>query len=152
LLKEISCELGEQPDRRSEPDAILAWPHLTVVIEAKYQSGNERKPGYSHFDRYLNRPELFAVPTEQVKRDGYYELVRNWRIGVELAERLQKSCLLINLGPPRISQTARHFSLSLAQHPERRFNHRTWADLLTAEAPVEPWFEAYASARNLYCL
>ena len=152
LLEKISSGLRENPDRRSEPDVIVVWPELAVLVEAKYRSGNDRKPDYQNFDRYLDRAGLFAVPAEKVKRDGYYELARNWRIGVELAERLHTSFLLINLGPPRIGQTAADFARTLVQTAERRFIHRSWSAVLTALGPIESWFDAYARTLNLHSL
>ena len=63
VLAEISRDLGEVDDRRTEPDAIVVWDGLSVVVEAKYENGNVPQPGYEHFPRYLDRQFSNAAPT-----------------------------------------------------------------------------------------
>ena len=41
LLAGISRELGEEEKRRTEPDVIVVWPDLTVVVEANLSFGAE---------------------------------------------------------------------------------------------------------------
>ena len=42
-LERVSTRLGENPRSRTEPDVILAWHELLVIVEAKLGSRNERK-------------------------------------------------------------------------------------------------------------
>ena len=110
--------LGERERRRSEPDGIIAWRAHVAFVEAKYQSPNPPQPEYKHFATYLDRPELFRVSTEEVAAAGHYELVRNWRIGIEVAERLGADTFtLVNLGPSR-SRIAQSRSLPAWQRRE----------------------------------
>lgn len=150
-LEEISHGLREDKRRRSEPDAVVVWNDVTVVVEAKYLSGNDSRPDYVNFDRYLGRRELFLAPAELVKADGWYELVRNWRIGIELSERLDTSrFVLVNLGPSELKISAVAFEGSLAQHASRSFLHLTWSALLDRVRAKEDWLDEYARTRGLY--
>jgi hypothetical protein len=149
-LESISLSLREDPDRRSEPDVILAWNDLVVFVEAKYRSNNDCKPGYPNFGRYLDRPDLFTAGPDAIKTAGYYELTRNWRIGVELAERLHaETFLLLNLGPPALSSSAGKFAALLKQSDKHRFIHRTWREVLDSARTLPDWLTDFAQKRSL---
>lgn len=149
-LADVCRSLGERANALSEPDVIVAWPDLVVLVEAKFQSANERRRNHPNFHRYLDRPDLYAVPPEQVAAAGYYELTRYWRIGAALAESLHTpGFLLVNLGPPdRIEVDADIFSTLLARSPLREFASCSWSDVLETAAPLEPWLDRYASERH----
>ena len=149
-LVEVCRSLGEPAASYSEPDVVVVWPELVVFIEAKFQSGNERRPHHPSFPRYLDRPELFAATPDAVSTAGYYELTRNWRIGVALAEALQvPDFLLVNLGPPdKLEAEAEAFANLLACSASRDFVYWSWSDILEAAAPVEAWLDRYASERH----
>jgi len=149
-LEGLLAELGERQSGRSEPDVVLVQPDVVVIVEAKYRSGNPPQPGYRGFERYLDRPVLFAASREQVAAAGFYELTRNWRIGVGLAERLDGCEFeLVNLGMPAIEKSAATFASLLAQTPARRFRHETWAGLLASAGDLQPWLVRYAAGRGL---
>jgi len=149
-LAEVCRSLGESAASYSEPDVVLVWPELVVIVEAKYQSGNDLRPNHPNFRRYLDRPELFAAFPETVAAAGYYELTRNWRIGAALAEALQiPDFLLVNLGPPdKLEAEAEEFASLLARSTSRDFVFWSWSDILEAAAPVEAWLDRYASERH----
>lgn len=150
-LVAVSDALHERPRRRSEPDVVIAWERVLVVVEAKHRARNDKKPAdYPNWRRYLDRDDLFIVPDEAVRATGLYELVRNWRIAAELAERLGTvRTMLVNLGPPTIARSAEAFGKQLAQGPGLRFVHRTWSAVM-ADADVLPgWLEDYAARRRL---
>ena len=149
-LAEACGLLGEKANELSEPDVIVVWPELTVLIEAKFLGKNERQPNHRNFDRYLDRPELFAASPDEVAAAGYYELTRNWRIGAALAERLQTpGFLLINLGPPeKIEVDADIFMTLVKRVPLRQFASCSWSDVLEAAKPLEAWLDRYASERH----
>lgn len=149
-LADVCQSLGEKANALSEPDAIVVWPELVVLVEAKFRSANELRPNYRGFPRYLDRPELFAASSDEVAAAGYYELTRNWRIGTALAERLQTpGFLLINLGPPeKIEVDADIFMTLVAQSPLREFASCSWSDVLEAAKPLEAWLDRYASERH----
>jgi hypothetical protein len=143
-LSRVSAQLGE--DRRTEPDLVLAWPDHVAFIEVKYRSGNEHKPNYAGFSKYLGRLELFAVPSAEIEASGFYELVRDWRIGIEVTEILGAPMFtLVNLGPPKISKSAAHAQEQFALSPTRSFIHRTWDEVLDDAAPLPAWLDDYAS-------
>ncbi len=149
-LAEVCGSLGESASAYTEPDVIVAWADLLVLVEAKFQSGNERRPNYHGFERYLDRLDLFAVSPAEVAADGYYELTRNWRIGTALAESLGiPAFLLLNLGPPeKIEVDADLFGTLVARSPAHDFASCSWSDILEAAQPIEPWLDRYASERH----
>jgi hypothetical protein len=149
-LENISRSLGERASARTEPDVIVVWPNLLVVIEVKLGSGNDRQPGKPAFERYLDQAHLYGEPKAAIMESGYYELVRNWRIGAELAER--RACegfLLVNLGPPRLAQDMAVVTRQFATAPRRRFDYLGWRLLWRriAASGSAPWFDHYLGAR-----
>ena len=150
VLAEVCHSLGDSVSSLTEPDVIVVWQDLLVLVEAKFQSANERRPNGRGFEHYLDRPDLFAVSPEEVAADGYYELTRNWRIGTELAERLRvPGFLLLNLGPPeKIEVDADLFGALVARSVEHDFASCSWSDVLEAAQPIEAWLDRYASERH----
>ncbi|MGZ4462954.1 MAG: hypothetical protein ACXVZP_08950 [Gaiellaceae bacterium] len=149
-LARVCRSLGESPGSLSEPDAVVAWRDLLVIVEAKFRSPNDHRPSYRGFARYLDRSDLFAAAPEAVAAAGYYELTRNWRIGTALAQALGiAGFLLVNLGPPeKIETDAQAFESLLDRSAGRDFAYMSWSDLLEAAAPIEPWLDRYASERH----
>jgi hypothetical protein len=150
-LARVSAELGEDPHRRTEPDVVVAWPELLLVIEVKYRSGNDRKPDYPHFWRYLDREELFAVSTAEIERDGRYELTRNWRVAAGLAEP-GSSAMVVNLGLRGVAADGNDFASKLAVTANRRFVGLEWQTLVRAmreRAPLPAWLEKFLGERQL---
>ena len=149
LVEQISRDLGEKDDRRSEPDVVVMWDDLVVVIEAKLGSGNDRQSeNLDRFDRYLRRPELWSAAPDEIKAVGFYELVRNWVIAWELAERSRAGhAVLANLAPARHGADVERFRELVAASETRRLEHLRWASVLPA--PVPPWLEEYASKLRL---
>ena len=129
---------------------IVAWQDQLVLVASKFQSGNEVRRKFRGFERYLDRPDLFAVSPDEVAADGYYELTRNWRIGTALAESLGiPAFLLLNLGPPEMIEVdADLFGALVARSPAHDFASCSWSDVLEAAQPIEPWLDRYASDRH----
>ncbi len=152
-LAAICDKLGENPKRRSEPDVILAWPSMLVFVEVKYRSPNDRQRNSRKFDRYLKRHDLFARPPEEVAGSGYYELVRNWTIGNELAERSNRSSFaLLNLGPARLARQSPGLPELFSATPTQTFITLSWSSLIEAIRATQPfpaWLDAYISKREL---
>jgi hypothetical protein len=144
----VSDGLGEHPDRRSEPDVVALWPDLLIFVEAKHGSANDSQPDYAGYGTYLLAPGLFTAGDQEVRAEGSYQLTRNWVIGTKLAEQLDVPFRLINLGPAGIAKHAAGFAELLTQTPTRRFEHRTWQQVLAAVAPPA-WLEEYAVAHRL---
>lgn len=147
-LVEVSDDLGEHPERRSEPDVIVMWPSLLVFVEAKHGSTNESQPGYAGYGNYLPAPGRFIASDERVREEGSYQLTRNWIIGAALAAKLGVSFRLVNLGPAGIADHAAGFAALLRQTPERRFEHRTWQEVIGAVTPPA-WLLDYAKGHRL---
>jgi len=81
----VCDRLGENPACRSEPDVILDFADVgLVVIEVKYLSRNERKAFGQRYDRYVSGTSAFT-DVDAIALSELYELTRNWRIGCELA-------------------------------------------------------------------
>jgi hypothetical protein len=152
LLAEVSTDLREVPERRSEPDVIVLWDDAVVVVEAKYKARNDRQTtALRRFDRYLRRPERWTASNDAVKAKGLYELVRNWVIAWELAERTGAThAVLANLGPAALAADVGTFRTLAATSPTRRVEHVTWRSLLADPAP--PWLAEYASELGLESL
>jgi hypothetical protein len=151
-LAEASAALGEGSNHRSEPDVILAWPDRLIFIEVKHLSPNDEKPDRPGFDRYLDRLDIFTAERPAIRASGRYELVRNWRIGVQMAEGLHRPFTLINLGPTRIEASAGEFAALLAQNGDRAFRFLTWEALLEraqTRKPLPEWLSDYVAMRGL---
>jgi hypothetical protein len=147
-LVAVSDALGEKPGRRSEPDVIALWPGLLAFVEAKHGSANARHPHYAGYSTYLPAPGLFSVQDEAIRAEGSYQLMRNWVIGAAMAKTLGVPLRLVNLGPAAIAKHAAGFAALLEQTSERRFEHRTWTQVLSSW-PVPAWLEEYAAQRGL---
>ena len=151
-LVSVLDELDETPTRRSEPDVIVAWSDLVVVIEVKYRSQNDRKPGYANFTRYLDELDLFAQAPAKVTELGLYELVRNWRIGAALARRTGRRFALVNLGPRLLPQQTPELNGLFAETDALIFRSASWHELLNAagqRSELPGWLEAYIGQREL---
>jgi len=84
-LMDAEDVVGEESSSRTEPDVVLDLGDAgIVVIEVKLKSGPDIKtPDYAHWNTYL--PSACFQDSGKAKESGLYELVRNWRIGCELA-------------------------------------------------------------------
>lgn len=142
-----STRLDENPCTRSEPDVIVAWRDLIVFVEVKHTSDNEVRPNASHFDGYLDDPAMWSTPVEAVKQAGFYELARNWRLGIELAG--SRRFALINLGPERTRPSAQRFECLIRTSAGRRFRHVLWSRFLASVSAQPPWLKAFLAERGV---
>ncbi len=76
-LLAVSDDLGEKPDRRTEPDVIVLWPSLLVFVEAKHGSANDSQPDYAGYCTYLPALGRFSADDHTVRAEGSYQLTRN---------------------------------------------------------------------------
>jgi hypothetical protein len=145
VLADISVDLGELPDRRSEPDVIVLWDDVVVVIEAKLKAANDRQTkDLYRFDRYLRRPDRWTASPDLIRKSGLYELVRNWVIACELAERIGADhAVLANLAPAALAGDMASFRALVATSPKRRVAHVRWRSLLADPSP--DWLERHAT-------
>jgi hypothetical protein len=142
-----STRLGEAPSARTEPDVIVAWSDLIVLIEVKHRSGNPIQKDYGHFDAYLDVPSIWTVGKEQVKAEGLYELTRNWRLAHEMADG--RSLVVINLGPRSTSESAGCFRQLVSVDPARRFQHLLWSEFLGEIREQPAWLEGFITDRKV---
>ena len=152
-LVTILDQIGEDPQKYSEPDVILDFGDIgVVVIEVKYRSPNdtlnEKSPKWG---KYLHNSSAFAN-IDGVKQTGYYELARNWRIVWDLASG--RSMTLINLGPESIfkrddGKKIREFSKCLRQNKIHKFVDVTWTRFLEGVSDHPQWFDRYLRERGL---
>ena len=87
-----------------------------------------------------------------VKKTGYYELARNWRIAWDLASG--RSMALINLGPDSLfkgddGKKIRQFSKCLRQNNTHKFIDVTWTRLFEGTSGHPQWFDRYLKERGL---
>jgi hypothetical protein len=142
-LAEISRELLEDADRRTEPDVILDYGKDGIaVIEVKYRSPNEFKDAsYPGWARYLQRDGGGAfLDLPGVLSSKCYELVRNWRFAWELGNRLDIPVVVANLGRSSLFETPgadllAKFEACLRQDARHRFRRLNWRDLLDRAPP-----------------
>ena len=148
----ILDQIGEDSQKFSEPDVILDFGDIGVVlIEVKYRSPNDTLNGKSSkWDKYLYNSSAFA-DINGVKKTGYYELARNWRIAWELAG--DRSMALINLGPESIFKNNDgkiiEFSQRLKQNNRHKFIDMTWTRFFEGVSDHPQWFDRYLKKRNL---
>jgi hypothetical protein len=152
-LIEVLDRLGENPQRRSEPDVILDYGELgTIFIEVKNGSPNDNKHAdYKGWPTYLCKTDSFR-DAKSVPQTGLYELVRNWRIAWDFAGH--RPMALINLGPSDLFQGANKtnlqvFSRTLNQVEKRRFLTFTWRRFFEAMPHCPSWLRKYLGARGV---
>jgi hypothetical protein len=107
-FRRCSDQIPEKTFARSEADLMLLWKrNLLVVIEAKFRSPNrsdsdpkrrkvelrKSRPYITHASRCLNQKSA-----KRAVCDGWYELLRNWALGMELKDTLScETFVLVNL-------------------------------------------------------
>jgi hypothetical protein len=152
-LIRILNQIGEDSQKYSEPDVILDFEGIGVVlIEVKYRSRNdtlnEKSPKW---EKYLHNSSAFA-DIIGIKKTGYYELARNWRIAWDLAGG--RSMALINLGPESIfkrddGKKICEFTKCLRQNKTHKFIDVTWTTFLEGVTDNPQWIDRYLKERNL---
>jgi hypothetical protein len=145
----ISNAVHERERQRSEPDVVLDFRGAgIVIIEAKLRSTNDWKEAtYEHWPKYQHRAAFGdwdgAVAT------GYYQLVRNWRIGLSLA--CGRPLTLINLASAFTADEIKKLErLRLCFRTSRRrcFVLRMWSDVMRGVVtPV--WLSEYFRQREV---
>jgi hypothetical protein len=145
----ILNQIGEDPQKYSEPDVILDFGDSgVVIIEVKYRSPNdtldEKSPKWY---KYLHGSSAFA-DIGAVKKSGFYELARNWRIAWDMADG--RSMALINLGPDAIfnggdRRKIQRFSKVLNQDNSHKFIDMTWTRFSEGIPDQALWFVNYLS-------
>jgi hypothetical protein len=148
-----SDQIPEKPTARSESDLIFLWKNkLVVVIEAKFRSPNrsdsdpqkrevelrKSRPYIEHAARCLNEKGA-----KSAVRDGWYELMRNWVLGMALKDTLAcEEFVLVNLLRKRHENEhhedpRRDFAeAACVLWPNCRFIVAYWEDLITAAPSI----------------
>ena len=110
---------------------------------AKLTSKNDRKPAAYAGWRLYHSDKCFKASEARVAGTGLYELVRNWRIGCELAD--DRRFVLVNLSPVPPDTDANLLSGVIREDVRHSLVTRTWAEVL-ADAPKE--LVSFASSRG----
>ena len=146
-----SDQIPERASARSESDLIFLWENkLVVVIEAKFRSPNrsdpknresesrKAEPYIKHASGYLSRDEVKVAV-----RDGWYELMRNWVLGMKLKDMLVcETFVLVNLLRKRHENEhhedpRRDFAEpACVLSPNSRFVIEYWEDLIAAAPSI----------------
>jgi hypothetical protein len=149
----ILDQIGENPQKYSEPDVILDFEDIgVVVIEVKYRSPNDKLNENSpKWEKYFHKSGAFA-DIIGVKKTGYYELARNWRIAWDLSGG--RSMALINLGPDSLfkadgGKKIREFGKCLRQNKAQKFVDVAWTCFLDGVSDNPKWFDRYLKKRDL---
>jgi hypothetical protein len=149
----ILNQIGEDPQKYSEPDVILDFGDIgVVIIEVKYRSPNDTLDEKSpKWEKYLHNSSAFA-DIIGIKKTGYYELARNWRTAWDLSGG--RSMALINLGPDSLfkgddGKKISEFSKCLRQNKTCKFVDTTWKRLIGATSDYPQWFDRYLKERGL---
>ncbi len=147
-LRQVLSNLGEHPNRFSEPDIMLISPQEIRSIEVKYLSSNSRQRDYKNFDRYLQaEPDLF-LDADAVRRAGFYELTRNVVIACRLAKTLGRDKWRVtNLGGQRCRVSASEFQ-KLLRNPDH-FQYQSWRDFCGRIQYPSPHFAQYLQQKKL---
>ena len=149
LFEQVSRSVGEADKSRSEPDVALAWSDLVILIEVKHTSDNPVQADYHGFGRYLDDPDMWAAPLRDVESTGYYELVRNWRLGLAVANVSKSRFGLMNLGPSATRKSAECFAPLLRTSPDRVFRHVEWSQFLLRVPNIPDWLTRFLKGRGL---
>jgi hypothetical protein len=75
-----------------------------------------------------------------------------WRIGIELAERLGRRFVLINLGPERLAKKTPGIDALFDTTPSRRFRSLAWGALLahvSQDTELPRWLVEFIAERQL---
>jgi hypothetical protein len=152
-LIKVLKEIGEDPNKFSEPDVIIDFGNFgIVIIEVKYRSPNNILDRNSlKWQKYLSETDAF-LNVKGVKESGYYELARNWRLGWDLSRN--KHIIVLNLGPDSLFQDGKglllnNFSSFLRQNDKHKFLTLTWARFLNEIPKLPEWFSRYIRNRGL---
>jgi hypothetical protein len=127
-LVEISDVLTEAKNSRTEPDVIIHTDNALIFIEVKVASHNDINEN-KHIKAYINNT-YFSHP-QKAEQSQCYELVRNWRIGCELTEKLKTNKFyLVNLVYPNHTSRGESSLLTIFEKSlnteDRLFKTMTW--------------------------
>lgn len=148
-----SDQIPEKAIARSESDLIFVWENkLVVVVEAKFRSPNrsdsdpkkrkdelrKSRPYITHASHYLNQKNA-----KRAVCDGWYELLRNWVLGMELKDTLScEEFVLVNLLRKRHENEYREnprqdfAERACVLSQKCRFTIAYWEDLIAAAPSV----------------
>ena len=140
---------GEHSRFRTEPDLVLDFgDNGLVIVEAKLFSPNDKRPpDYAGWRLYLSPSAFHDV--ECARTTGLYQLVRNWRLGIELAAG--RPFTLVNLAPTFTSTERSELAclrIACGTTATRHVCLRNWANLL-ASISIPDWFPPYAQRRGV---
>jgi hypothetical protein len=146
-----SDQIPEKVTARSESDLIFLWERkLLVVVEAKFRSPNRSDPNKRGDElrkakAYITHGSRCLKPegANEAVLDGWYELLRNWVLGMELKDTLRcEGFVLVNLLRKRHEKEygedpIRDFAeRACVLSPNFRFVVAYWEDLISAAPSI----------------
>jgi hypothetical protein len=142
----ICNTLDEKPLSRSEPDLILNFGDAGIVfIEVKYRSSNISEVLDQRCQKYQQNTSAFT-DMDALKRSGFYELIRNWRIGFDLADG--RPYTLVNLVQAQEENSNLSDFRSGLCSGAATFKTVLWRDLLSICTRPD-WVNDYLRTRGL---
>jgi hypothetical protein len=153
-LEAIANKLVENPDSRTEPDVLIDLGKAGIfIIEAKHRSPTDMtEAAYCGWDGYYpaNCPLPYATA---MRASGCYQLARNWRFGLELAQKPCRPFTLVCLGPDVLFQgdgaeVLRPFEDCLPRDGSARFQKLRWRTFLGAISQPPGWLVGYVGSRG----
>lgn len=146
-LIEICDRLGESKNGRSEPDVILDFGESGIVfIEVKYRSGNDLQDFRAKHDKYLEGTDAFNE-LQSIRDSRLYELARNWRLGIELANG--EPFVLVNLVVSSRDSRQLQFFKSGLNPRKGQFKVVKWKDLIS-QCQTARWLERYLDDLSIF--
>jgi hypothetical protein len=154
-LKDVVDEISESRRHRFEPDVILDFAPLGLVIfECRLGSAEKSDPHHRNWKKCLSKSAAFADP-EETQRSGLYDLARNWRVTWQLAERLNRPRIaVVSLRPfiryrPADVVSLERFERSLRRDSTYTFRCAAWSELLRQTDEKPEWFTRFLNERYL---
>lgn len=135
-LSQAREHFGETQNRGTEPDMIVISDTALYFIEAKFTSSNSTKPSNPavlpmYVETCGNWDTLFKSSAKEIAVDAKkYELMRHWKLGSWIAQKLKVDFYLINLV---LSHREKDIETTFGRHihtsQHRQFLRLTWEDI-----------------------
>lgn len=142
----ISNNLGEAANSRSEPDVIADFGRFgLVILEVKYGAANDGQEFSRRHEKYFAKTDAFSH-TGRVRESRLYELVRNWRIGVQLADGAPFTLLNLVVNRRNVKEIAA-FNSGLNDR-KGQFRVVTWEEM-RHQFNAPEWLHRYLDTKGL---
>jgi hypothetical protein len=137
-LRNARKEFGESERRGTEPDLIVKTDKLLLFIEAKLKSTNKTDFNRGHtsverkerINRYNRGSAYLESSVENIIDAGYYQLMRLWLIGANIAENGGQNFYLLTIVRNDYERdVALEFGKYIRQDGRAKFIRVSWEDI-----------------------